>query len=121
MGTGYRVDPAGVNAVIKAVLASAHPIDDAVESLQGHVSSAATGASSAIVGAALQDAFGTIGAELQEVRAKIPAVLHGTADAGAAVLHGDEEMARQIVGLATGALSETDVLRSMARGGAVPR
>ena len=119
--TGYRVDPAGVDAVIGAVVKSAQPIDKAVTALEGHVSSAATGASSAIVGGALQDAFQTLGAQLQEVRSRVPAVLHGAADAGKAVLEGDETMAQQIVGLATGALTETQVLRSMAHGGAVPR
>lgn len=121
MGTGYRVDPAGVNGVVKSVIASAKPIETAAGALQGHVSTAAGGASSAIVDAALTDAFATLGAELQEIRTKIPAVLHGTAEAGQAILQGDEEMAQQIVGLATGALSETDALRSMAHGAAVPR
>lgn len=119
--TGYRVDPAGVGAVMKAVLASFEPLGTAVGQLQGHAASAADGSSSAIVGSALMDAFGVIGAQVQDVQAKIPAVLHGTTEAGTAVIEGDEQMAGQIVGLATGALSEADVLRGMAHGGAQPR
>lgn len=113
--TGYRVHPAGVNAVVSAVVASAEPIATAVGNLEWDAQCAATGASSAIVGAALQDAFGVLGGQLQAVQTRIPAVLRGTAAAGKAVVDGDDEMATRIIGLASAALGDTARIRSGGR------
>lgn len=93
---GWRVHPAGVQAVQKAVVPQAEDIETGVSNLEPAATSAVGGADSALVSSALQAFFEATNPLLTTVQQRIPAAMRGLTNTATAVIQGDDEMATLI-------------------------
>lgn len=100
MVDGWRVDPAGVEAVLQYVASKSTTMTDAlggsedgsVQGVGAVVQDAATAAQSQVIGEALAGFFEERQATLTGIQDRIRASLYGAAGATQAIVQGDDEM-----------------------------
>jgi hypothetical protein len=92
----YRINPTGVEAVLKKTQTDAEDFGTILKPLEGYVESTAkaTGGSGAIV-PALQEFFEVQGSHLDEINSRVAAALTGAYNATKAYVDGDMDMVLQ--------------------------
>lgn len=100
MADGWKVDPAGVEAVLQDVTSKTTTMNDAlggssdgsVEGVASVVQDAATAAQSQVIGEALAGFFEHRQTTLEGIQWRIQGALYGAAGATRAIVEGDDEM-----------------------------
>lgn len=94
MGEGWSIRAGEVETVLRAVVAEAQTLTDAVNAIEGHVASAVTGsADSPVVAEAISVFFENRRTALQAMGTRVNAAVTGAKEATGWYLQGDEEMA----------------------------
>lgn len=89
----WKVDPAGVKAVLSTVQTESETIFDSLGKVDAEIKGAATGAQSQLIVSALGEFFSSIEKPISTISTRVPAACDGAAAATMAIVNGDEEMA----------------------------